>query len=53
MQIFKLFFLRHFFGRGSARIRQARLVAPVSSNREGPIETGTTSLACLAPTPDE
>ena len=38
------------------RIRQARLVAPVSFDREWPIETGTTSLACLAflpaPAPD-
>ena len=37
-----------YFGRRSARIRQARLVAPVSSDREWPIETGATSLACLA-----
>ena len=57
----KLFYFATFlFGRGSARIRQARLVAPVSFDREWPIETGTTSLACLAfllpdpqsPTPD-
>ena len=33
--------------RRSARIRQARLVVPVSFDREWPIETGTTSLACL------
>ena len=30
------------------QIRQARLVAPVSFDREWPIETGGTSLACLA-----
>ena len=50
------YFATFLFGRGSARIRQARLVAPVSFDREWPIETGTTSLACLAflphPTPN-
>ena len=42
------YFATLLFGRGSARIRQARLVAPVSFDRGWPIETGTTSLACLA-----